>query len=113
MVGELTTRVVGSNSARRRSRIGSVTAADAGCARARLPGRTARRIGVRLGQPPLEVLSLFVRQRERFVLVGDAVPKLLDQLSPLGCGELEEFLSKGVLHRNEPASDLPDAASQA
>jgi len=45
-----------------------------------LPRRTARRIGVRLGQPPLEVLSLFVSQRERFVLVGDAVPKLLDQL---------------------------------
>ena len=37
-----------------------------------LPGRTARRIRVRLGQPPLEVLSLFVSQRERFVLVGNA-----------------------------------------
>ena len=45
-----------------------------------LPGRTARRIRVRLGQPPLELLSLFVRQRECFVLIGDAVPKLLDQL---------------------------------
>jgi hypothetical protein len=40
----------------------------------------ARGIGVRLDQPPLEVLSLLARQRERFVLIGDAVPKLFDQL---------------------------------
>jgi hypothetical protein len=45
-----------------------------------LARRTARRIRVRLGQLPLEVLSLFVSQRERLVLIGDAVPKLLDQI---------------------------------
>jgi len=44
---------------------------------------------VRGVQPSVEVLALFVGQSERFVVIRDAVPELLEQLQPLGGAELE------------------------
>lgn len=56
-----------------------------------LPGRAARGIGARFGQPSLEIFVLLVRQCERCVVIGDAVPEFVDQLQPLGRGDLEEL----------------------
>ena len=48
------------------------------------PWGAGARIGVRFNETPVEVVSLLNRELEAFILFGDAVPELLDELEPLG-----------------------------